>query len=130
MERLVLARSHMRAVEPSVQRIIGAVMAVLVRKKRPIWGHSVGVGGNLASLQEDVEECYKPSTRMQNPFGGRVRRMKTRTISVNALARVEGEGALSITINGETLQEVRLKIIEPPRFFEALLRGRTWSEAP
>jgi coenzyme F420-reducing hydrogenase alpha subunit len=54
----------------------------------------------------------------------------SRTIRVDTLARVEGEGALHITIAGERVTDVKLKIYEPPRFFEAFLRGRHFSEAP
>jgi coenzyme F420-reducing hydrogenase alpha subunit len=53
-----------------------------------------------------------------------------RTIKVDYLARVEGEGALYIRIKGDQVADVQLKIFEPPRFFEALLRGRSYSEAP
>ena len=53
-----------------------------------------------------------------------------RTIRVDTLARVEGEGSLYIKIVGERVADVKFKIYEPPRFFEALLRGRHFSEAP
>jgi len=56
--------------------------------------------------------------------------MKSGTIKVDYLARVEGEGALYIKVKGGAVEEVRLKIFEPPRFFEAFLRGRHYSEAP
>src|SRR5262245_37521468 len=56
--------------------------------------------------------------------------MKTGTIKVDYLARVEGEGALYIKVKGGGVEEVRLKIYEPPRFFEAFLRGRHYGEAP
>ncbi len=56
--------------------------------------------------------------------------MKTRTIRVNYLARVEGEGGLYVKIRGNTVVDVKLKIFEPPRFFEAFLRGRSCEEAP
>lgn len=56
--------------------------------------------------------------------------MKTGTIKVDYLARVEGEGALYIRIKGGAVEEVRFNIFEPPRFFEAFLRGRRYSEAP
>jgi sulfhydrogenase subunit alpha len=56
--------------------------------------------------------------------------MKSKTISVDYLARVEGEGALSIKIKNKRVTSVKLKIFEPPRFFEAFLRGRNFSEAP
>jgi sulfhydrogenase subunit alpha len=55
---------------------------------------------------------------------------RTRTIRVDTLARVEGEGALEIKLVGERVADVRLRIYEPPRFFEAFLRGRHFSEAP
>ncbi|HEY8209464.1 MAG TPA: Ni/Fe hydrogenase subunit alpha [Myxococcaceae bacterium] len=57
-------------------------------------------------------------------------RTRTRTIQVDYLARVEGEGSLTIKLRGEEATEVRLSIFEPPRFFEALLRGRAYREAP
>ncbi|MDJ0836183.1 MAG: Ni/Fe hydrogenase subunit alpha [Acidobacteriota bacterium] len=56
--------------------------------------------------------------------------MKTKTIKVDYLARVEGEGALSIAIQDNKLDHVHLKIFEPPRFFEGFMRGREFSEAP
>jgi coenzyme F420-reducing hydrogenase alpha subunit len=53
-----------------------------------------------------------------------------RTIRVDALARVEGEGAMVIeTVDGR-VHDVRLRIYEPPRFFEAFLRGRRHTEPP
>lgn len=51
-------------------------------------------------------------------------------VKVDVLARVEGEGALLIKIKGDRVQELKLKIPEPPRLFEAFLRGRHSSEAP
>ena len=56
--------------------------------------------------------------------------MTERTIAVNYLARVEGEGALRVRIRDRTVEEVELRIFEPPRFFEAFLRGRAYAEAP
>jgi sulfhydrogenase subunit alpha len=53
-----------------------------------------------------------------------------RTIKVDYLARVEGEGALYVKLVDERVAEVQLRIFEPPRFFEAFLRGRSFEEAP
>ncbi len=53
-----------------------------------------------------------------------------RTFSVGALSRVEGEGAMYVRSRGGTVEEVRLQIYEPPRFFEAFLRGRAYTEPP
>lgn len=56
--------------------------------------------------------------------------MKSKTIRVDYLTRVEGEGALHVRIKDNSIIDIKLKIFEPPRFFEALLRGRIFSEAP
>ncbi|GIU93546.1 MAG: Ni/Fe hydrogenase subunit alpha [Gaiellaceae bacterium] len=55
---------------------------------------------------------------------------ETREIRTDYLARVEGEGAMLVRVRGGELEEVQFKIFEPPRFFEALLRGRRFTEAP
>jgi sulfhydrogenase subunit alpha len=56
--------------------------------------------------------------------------MARRTINVDVLARVEGEGALRLVVDGGVLREAELRIFEPPRFFEAFLRGRAYTEVP
>jgi len=56
--------------------------------------------------------------------------MARKTINVDFLARVEGEGGLRLTFDGSTVRKVELRIFEPPRFFEAFLRGRAYTEAP
>ncbi|MGA9523373.1 MAG: nickel-dependent hydrogenase large subunit [Myxococcaceae bacterium] len=55
---------------------------------------------------------------------------RSRTIRVDYLARVEGEGALLVRLKGDRATEVRFSIFEPPRLFEAFLRGRSFFEAP
>ena len=55
---------------------------------------------------------------------------RTRTIRADALARVEGEGAMYVRIRDGAVEMVELRIYEPPRFFEAFLRGRDFREAP
>jgi len=56
--------------------------------------------------------------------------MARKTIKVDYLARVEGEGALTVTIRDGVVKDAQLRIFEPPRFFEAFLRGRAYTEAP
>jgi coenzyme F420-reducing hydrogenase alpha subunit len=56
--------------------------------------------------------------------------MANKRIHVGLLARVEGEGALQVEIKGSKVTRAELNIFEPPRFFEALLRGRSYREAP
>jgi coenzyme F420-reducing hydrogenase alpha subunit len=53
-----------------------------------------------------------------------------RELITAALARVEGEGAMYVQIANGDVADVQLRIYEPPRFFEALLRGRAFTEAP
>ncbi len=53
-----------------------------------------------------------------------------RDITVDYLARVEGEGGLHLKLRGDEVADLKFKIFEPPRFFEALLRGRRFDEAP
>ncbi|NVN87214.1 MAG: Ni/Fe hydrogenase subunit alpha [Rhodopseudomonas sp.] len=54
----------------------------------------------------------------------------TKTIRVDYLARVEGEGALDLEISDGRVVSAELRIFEPPRFFEAFLRGRGYAELP
>ncbi len=56
--------------------------------------------------------------------------MARKTIKVDYLARVEGEGALQVTVRDGEVKDAKLRIFEPPRFFEGLLRGRGFAEAP
>jgi sulfhydrogenase subunit alpha len=56
--------------------------------------------------------------------------MPEKTIKVGYLTRVEGETGLYLVVQGGQVTEAQLQIFEPPRFFEALLRGRAYSEAP
>jgi sulfhydrogenase subunit alpha len=53
-----------------------------------------------------------------------------RTLAAAGLARVEGEGAMHVRVSDGRVEEVRLDIYEPPRFFEAFLRGRSYTEPP
>jgi len=55
---------------------------------------------------------------------------ETRTISVDYLARVEGEGNLKVRVRDGQVEIVEFGIFEPPRFYEAFLRGRRFSDAP
>jgi coenzyme F420-reducing hydrogenase alpha subunit len=55
---------------------------------------------------------------------------RNRVVKVDALARVEGEGGLTIQLRGGHVADVKLRIYEPPRFFEAFLRGRSFREVP
>ncbi|QSR85471.1 Ni/Fe hydrogenase subunit alpha [Methylacidimicrobium sp. B4] len=56
--------------------------------------------------------------------------MPTKKLSLEALARVEGEGSLELFLHDGKVETARLRIFEPPRFFEAFLRGRAAAEVP
>jgi coenzyme F420-reducing hydrogenase alpha subunit len=56
--------------------------------------------------------------------------MTHRSVEVPVVARVEGEGALHVKVDDGEITDLRLEIYEPPRFFEAFLRGRHFSEVP
>jgi len=55
---------------------------------------------------------------------------RTRTIAIGTIARVEGEGALRVTVKDGEVRDVELRIFEPPRYFEAFLVGRHYAEVP
>ena len=52
-----------------------------------------------------------------------------KTVKIGYLTRVEGKAELDLTIDGEEVKDLKLKIYEEPRFFEALLIGRSFEEA-
>jgi coenzyme F420-reducing hydrogenase alpha subunit len=51
-------------------------------------------------------------------------------IEVPVLARVEGEGALEISLRAGRIEQLRLRLYEPPRLFEKFLEGRAAHEVP
>jgi sulfhydrogenase subunit alpha len=60
----------------------------------------------------------------------RVAETPNRIVEIPMIARVEGEGALHLKVRGSDILDLRLEIYEPPRFFEAFLAGRHFSEVP
>lgn len=55
---------------------------------------------------------------------------ENRTLKVGSLARVEGLSALRLVLQDDEITQAQLSIYEPPRFFEALLRDRAFTEPP
>ncbi|MEU2631224.1 nickel-dependent hydrogenase large subunit, partial [Kitasatospora sp. NPDC007106] len=54
----------------------------------------------------------------------------SRVLRLDALARVEGEGAVRLRLKGDEVVAAELRLYEPPRFFEAFLVGRGHTEPP
>src|SRR5712692_7766824 len=85
-------------------------------------------GGCSAPSTPTPKHSARKETRMAakaaNP------KARSKTIKVDYLARVEGEGALYVRVKDNAVVDVKLKIFEPPRLFEAFLRGRGYQEAP
>lgn len=52
------------------------------------------------------------------------------TINVEHIARVEGHGNVVMSVRDGRIKELRLEIVESPRFFEVMLQGRPWHEVP
>jgi coenzyme F420-reducing hydrogenase alpha subunit len=50
-------------------------------------------------------------------------------INIRHITRVEGHGNVVIDIKKGLIKELRLEIVESPRFYEAMLRGRKYDEA-
>jgi coenzyme F420-reducing hydrogenase alpha subunit len=52
----------------------------------------------------------------------------SRVIDIPYISRVEGKGALEIKVRGDTIEDLKFRIYESPRFFEAFLIGRRYYE--
>ena len=50
-------------------------------------------------------------------------------INIHHITRVEGHGNVVIDIKKGVIKDLRLEIVESPRFYEAMLRGRKYDEA-
>ena len=52
----------------------------------------------------------------------------TFNIDVHYLTRVEGHGNIKVDVKNGEVKECVWEIPEAPRFFEAMVRGRSWNE--
>jgi sulfhydrogenase subunit alpha len=53
-----------------------------------------------------------------------------RAVVVRHLTRIEGHGNIVVDLEGDRVLRCDLEIVESPRFFEVLLQGRAYDEAP
>ncbi len=51
------------------------------------------------------------------------------SINVHHITRVEGHGNIVVDMKNGVLNKAQLDIVEPPRFFEAMMKGRSYHEA-
>lgn len=56
--------------------------------------------------------------------------LRPRKIEQGVITRVEGEGALEVSVSDGEVKKVKLRIYEPPRFFEGFLINRKYDELP
>lgn len=52
------------------------------------------------------------------------------TLSVEHVARIEGHGTITVNVTDGVIAEIRMDVIEPARFFESMVVGRRFDEAP
>lgn len=51
-------------------------------------------------------------------------------LTVEHVARIEGHGTITVDVDGGEVREVRLDVVEPARFFESMVTGRRFDDAP
>ena len=126
------ARSRTPAAARCAPPTTAGATAASGRWRRRTRGRSAAGWARSARTNGTSSASTGPSTRTPLRSGRRARRMSpaSRTLAVDVLARVEGEGAMHVRIDGDTVADVQLRIYEPPRFFEAFLRGRAFTEVP
>ena len=85
------------------------------------------------AVESDRRTVGIVSTSLRAPRGGGTMTHKltggSYVLSVDTLARVEGEGGMHVHVQDGEVEDVHLRIFEPPRFFEAFLRGRALHRA-
>ncbi|MFA5238650.1 MAG: Ni/Fe hydrogenase subunit alpha [Phycisphaerae bacterium] len=53
---------------------------------------------------------------------------KNMNINVNHVTRVEGHGNIVVNVNNGTIEKLQWQVPEAPRFFEAMVRGRSYQD--
>src|SRR5581483_314498 len=135
---------HTDGVRRAVPRVRARVLRVLRslaapehrRARAPVRGarahpqagrRPVPVHHRLGAAVSGGRRCARGCTSADE---GGCQAMTHRSVEVPVIARVEGEGALHITVEDHEIRDLRLEIYEPPRFFEAFLAGRSYAEVP
>ena len=132
--RLPRARSRTPAAARSVPPMTAAATAASGRWRRRTPARSTRWLRELGSDDATSSRVYRTFNAARRRVPRRRARRHERELSARSrtdyLARVEGEGAMYVSSRAASVTEVKLRIYEPPRFFEAFLRGRAFTEAP
>jgi coenzyme F420-reducing hydrogenase alpha subunit len=51
-------------------------------------------------------------------------------LTIEHVARIEGHGNITVNVENGEVREVRMDVVEPARFFESMVVGRRFDEAP
>ena len=52
------------------------------------------------------------------------------TLTVEHVARIEGHGTITVDVDAGVVSEIHMAIVEPARYFESMIVGRRFDEAP
>lgn len=52
------------------------------------------------------------------------------TLTIEHVARIEGHGTITVDVEGGEIRDIRMDVIEPARYFESMVVGRRFDEAP
>ncbi len=111
-----------------LRRAVPELPPRLLRLLRPDGGaeRRRSLGAWLAGTAWPSATLVRALPHLQRRRAGvrRARMAERELVTASPLARVEGEGALHVRLRDGRVEDVRLRIYEPPRFFEAFLRGR------
>jgi Ni,Fe-hydrogenase III small subunit len=124
---------HARGLQQPVHQfrpVLHRAAAGLVSEPEP-GGHGRDAGLARAGHGRGLEA---PATLQRVPAAGgqgmsRDLDMQNLDITVKHLTRVEGHGNIVVDMKNGVLKKAQLDIVEAPRYFEALLKGRSFHEA-
>ena len=51
-------------------------------------------------------------------------------LTVEHVARIEGHGNISVSVDDGVIKDIKMDVVEPARFFESMVVGRRFDEAP
>ena len=125
-------RSRKPAAGPCVPVTLAAAMAASARWRAPTPRRSASSCTCSGQSDQAITRAFRSFNAWSWQFRQAERgegtvmsapRKPATSIKVDVLARVEGEGALHIKLKGDRVQDVKLKIFEPPRLLRGLPPG-------